>query len=108
MKVPSGYSSNIVKLVLVKVLKMNFAMMKSHVCHVMMMSLLVVAIMNILPIKVREAILSLGFFFNAIEQKVLDPDSLEVLERRHFETIFLRCISHHHFSISWYISLLTL
>lgn len=87
VKVLSGYSSNIVRLVSVKELKINFAMMKSHDCHVMMTSLLAVAIRNILPIKVRDGIMSLCFFFNAIEQKVLDLESPEELEKRQFETL---------------------
>ena len=50
---PSGYGSNFARLVNMKELKLNFAMMKCHDCHVLMMSLLPVAIRNVLPVKVR-------------------------------------------------------
>ena len=53
VKVPSGYSSHDARLVSVKELKMNFAMMKSHDCHVMMTSLLTIEIRNILSINAR-------------------------------------------------------
>jgi hypothetical protein len=38
LKVPSGYSSNFKRLVSVKDMKMNFNLMKSHDCHVLMNS----------------------------------------------------------------------
>ena len=71
VKVPSGYSSNIRRLVSMKELKMVGGM-KTHDCHVMLMQMIAVGIRNMLPIGVREAIMSLCFFFNAIGQKVLD------------------------------------
>jgi hypothetical protein len=39
LKVPSGYSSNFKRLLSVKDMKMNFNLMKSHDCHVLMTSL---------------------------------------------------------------------
>jgi hypothetical protein len=36
LKVPSGHSSNFKRLVSVKDMKMNFNLMKSHDCHVLM------------------------------------------------------------------------
>ena len=54
-----------------------------------MMSVLPVAIRNVLPVKVRETVMSLYFFFNAIEQKVIDDESLIVLDRRLYETLSL-------------------
>ena len=72
-----------------KELKLNFAMMKSHDCHVLMMSLLPVAIRNVLPVKVRETVMSLYFFFNAIEQKVIDDELLTALDRQLHETLCL-------------------
>ena len=75
VKFHSGYGSNFARLVNMKELKLNFAMMKSHDCHVLMMSLLPVAIRNVLPVKVHETVMSLCFFFNAIEQMVIDHTS---------------------------------
>ena len=50
VKVPSGYSSNIRKLVHAK--EQKFLPMKAHDCDVMLTSMLPVAIRNILPEKV--------------------------------------------------------
>ena len=63
--------------------------MKSHDCHVLMIALLPVALRGIKTVLVREAVMSLCFFFNAIEQKVIDVEALSRLERRHFETLCL-------------------
>ena len=52
-----------------------------------MMSVLPVAIRNVLPVKVREIVMSLCFFFNAIEQKVIDDELLTSLDRRLHETL---------------------
>jgi hypothetical protein len=46
-KVPSGYSSNFKRLVSVKDMKMNFNLMKSHDCLVLMIALLPVALKGI-------------------------------------------------------------
>jgi len=89
VKFTSGYGSNFARLVNMKELKLNFAMMKSHDCHVLMMSLLPVAIRNVLLVKIHETVMSLCFFFNAIEQKDIDDDSLPALERRLQETLCL-------------------
>jgi hypothetical protein len=89
LKVPSGYSSNFKRLVLVKDMKMNFHLMKSHDCHVLMTTLLPVALRGIKIELVREVIMSLCLFFNAIEQKVINDGKLLDLERRHFETLWL-------------------
>ena len=50
-----------------------------------MTSVLPVAIKNVLPVKVRETVLSL-YFFNAIEQKVIDDKLLTALDRQLHET----------------------
>ena len=78
VKVPQGYSSNIKSLVQLKDLKL--VGLKSHDCHVLMQQLLVMAIRDILPNKVRLAITRLCLFFNAICSKVLDPIKLDELE----------------------------
>jgi hypothetical protein len=88
-KVPSGYSSNFKRLVLVKDMKMNFNLMKSHDCHLLMIALLPVALRGIKTELVCDAVTSLCLFFNAIEQKVIDEEKLLDLERRHFETLCL-------------------
>jgi hypothetical protein len=89
LKVLSGYSSNFKRLVLVKGMKMNFSLMKSHDCHVLMTTLLRVALRGIKTELVRDAVMSLCLFFNAIEQKVIDEEKLLDLESRHFETLCL-------------------
>jgi hypothetical protein len=87
LKVPSGYSSSFKWLVSVKDLKINFNLMKSHECHVLMTTLLPVALRGIKIELVRDAVMSLCLFFNAIEQKVIGEEKLLDLERRHFETL---------------------
>jgi len=82
IKFPSVYGSNFARLVSMKELKLNFAMMKSHDCHVLMTSVLPVAIKNVLPVKVCETVMSLCFLFNDIEQKVIDDKLLTDLDRR--------------------------
>jgi hypothetical protein len=89
LKVPSGYSSNFKRLVLVKDMKMNFNLMKSHDCQVLMTALYPVALRGIKTELVRDAATSLCLFFNAIEKKVIDEEKLLDLERRHFETLCL-------------------
>jgi hypothetical protein len=84
LKVPSGHSSNFKRLVLVKDMKM-----KSHDCHVLMTTLLPIALKGTKTELVCDAITSLCLFFNAIKQKVIDEEKLLHLERRHFETLCL-------------------
>jgi hypothetical protein len=74
LKVPSGYSSNFTSLVSVKDKKMNFNLMKSHDCHVLMTTFLRVALTRIKTEQVRDAVTSLCLFFNVIEQKVIDEE----------------------------------
>jgi hypothetical protein len=66
LKVPSGYSSNFKRLVSVKDMKMNFNLMKSYDCHVLMTTLLPIALRGIKTELVRDAVTSLCLFFNAI------------------------------------------
>jgi hypothetical protein len=72
-----------------KDMKMKFNLMKSHDCHVLMTALLPVALRGIKTELVRDAVMSLCLFFNAIEQKVIDEEKRLDLERRHFETLCL-------------------
>ncbi|XP_021728741.1 uncharacterized protein LOC110695822 [Chenopodium quinoa] len=78
IKVPSGYSSNIKRLVSKN--ELNLVGMKSHDCHVMMQQFLPIAIRGILPKHVRNAITRLCFFFSAIFSKEVDPKSLDDLQ----------------------------
>ncbi|XP_078165505.1 uncharacterized protein LOC144560201 [Carex rostrata] len=79
IKVPSGYSSNIKKLVSMKDMKLIGP--KSHDYHVLMTHMIPVAIRGILPKPVRQAITKLCFFFNAINSKVIDPLKLDSLQK---------------------------
>jgi hypothetical protein len=48
-------------------MKMNFDLMKFHDCHVLMTALLPVALIGTKAELVRDAVMSLCLFFNAIE-----------------------------------------
>lgn len=77
-KVPSGYSSNVKRLVNMK--EKKIVGLKSHDCHVLMTQLLPVAVRGILPKNVRGTIIKLCSWFNAISQKVIDPEKLLKLQ----------------------------
>jgi hypothetical protein len=70
VKVPSGYSTNVSRLISFLDLKVAPGV-KSHDYHVLLMQMVVVRIWNILPVNVQGAIMNFLFFFNAIGQKVL-------------------------------------
>ncbi|XP_052624819.1 uncharacterized protein LOC128132334 [Lactuca sativa] len=78
VKVSSGYSANIKKLVSMKELKL-FGM-KSHDCHVLMAHMIPIAIRGILPDRIRHTITKLCLFFNMIHSKVIDPEVLDSWE----------------------------
>jgi hypothetical protein len=59
-----------------KDMKINFNLMKSHDCHVLMTTLLLVALRGIKTELVHDVVTSLCLFFNAIEQKVIDEEKL--------------------------------
>ncbi|GJR29561.1 uncharacterized protein Tco_1105793 [Tanacetum coccineum] len=86
IKVPSGYSANINKLVSMKDLKLSG--MKSHDCHVLMTQMIPIAIRGILPNHIRHAITKLCLFFNMIHSKVIDP---EVLDKWQHDVILTLC-----------------
>nr|CAH66657.1 OSIGBa0092J07.3 [Oryza sativa] len=92
IKVPSGYSTNIKRIISTK--EKKFINLKSHDCHVLMTQLLPVVIRGILPDNVRATITKLCAFMNTISQKVIDPDRLEALQNEvvqclvSFELIF--------------------
>jgi Domain of unknown function (DUF4218) len=85
IKVPSGYSPNIKRLVNMKDLKLTG--MKSHDCHVMMTQMLPIAIRGIMSSKVRNPIIKLCSFFNTISQKAIDPPKLDKLQKDVVETL---------------------
>ena len=107
LKVPSGHCANIRSLVSMEDKKLIG--MKSHDCHVMMTQMLPVAIRNILPTKVREAIMRLCDFFNSISQKVMDPNTLDDLQEEVVKTLCqLEMFFPSSSSMSWFTSLHTL
>ena len=75
VKVPEGYSSNVRNYVSMEELKLIG--LKSHDCHILMKTLLPVAIYSTLPENVRNAITRLCMFFNIICSKVVDDAKLD-------------------------------
>jgi hypothetical protein len=88
VKVPSGYSMNVSRLILFLDLKVA-PDVKSHDYHVLLTQMIAIGIQNILLVNVREAIMNFCFFFNAIGQKLLIEEALESLDKRHYQTLFL-------------------
>lgn len=62
--------------------------------------MLPVAIESILPIKVRETIMRLCYFFNTIAQKVIDPEGLDALQD---EAVTTLCDLEMYFPSSFFI-----
>ncbi|XP_071686961.1 uncharacterized protein [Rutidosis leptorrhynchoides] len=79
IKVPSGYSANIKRLVSLK--DNRLLGMKSHDCHVLMTQMILIAIRDILPNGVRHTITKLCLFFNMIHSKVIDPEVLDTYQK---------------------------
>jgi hypothetical protein len=80
VKVSSGYSTNVSRLISFLDLKVA-SDVKSHDYHILLTQIIAVEIWNILPVNVREAIMNFCFFFNAIGQKVVSEEALESLEK---------------------------
>jgi hypothetical protein len=78
VKVPTGYSTNVSRLISLPELKIAPGM-KSHDYHILLTQMIVIGIRNILLVNVREAIMNFCFFFNAIGQKVLSEEAIESL-----------------------------
>jgi hypothetical protein len=74
IKLLSGYSSNIKRLLNMK--EKKFAHVRSYDYHVLMTQLLPVALRGIQPGNVRATIIKLCAFLNAISQKAIDTTSL--------------------------------
>jgi hypothetical protein len=75
MRVPTGFSCNISKLVSVKDLSM-FSY-NSHDCYMMMMFFLAIAIWAIKPMGIKVLITCLCYFFNTISQKLIGRKELD-------------------------------
>ncbi|XP_076886208.1 uncharacterized protein LOC143536000 [Bidens hawaiensis] len=60
----------------------------SHDCHVLMTHMIPIAIRGLLLDKIRHTITKLCLFFNMIHSKVIDPQSLDSLQK---ETIMTLC-----------------
>jgi hypothetical protein len=75
VKVPSGYSTNITRLISFPDLKVAPGV-KSYDYHVLLTQMIAAGIQNILSVNVWEAIMNFYFFFNAIGQKVLSEKAL--------------------------------
>jgi hypothetical protein len=85
VRVPTGFSSNISKLI-----SMNDLSMYSynyHGCHVMMMVFLAIAIWSIKLVHVKVIITCLCYFFNTVSQKVIGRKELDDLRAYMIETM---------------------
>jgi hypothetical protein len=85
VRVPTGFSSNITKLVLVKDLSMSGY--NSHDCHMIMMVFLAITIRAIKPMHIKVLITHLCYFFNIISQKVIGRKELDDLKAYMIETM---------------------
>jgi hypothetical protein len=85
VRVPTGFSSNISKLVSMNDLSMYGY--NSHDCHVMMMVFLTIAIRAIKPMHVKVIITRLCYFFNTVSQKVIGHKELDDLRAYMIETM---------------------
>jgi hypothetical protein len=68
VRVPSGYSRNILNLISFSNLKVGPGV-KSHNYHILLTQMIAIEIQNILLVNARDAIMNFCFFFNAIGQK---------------------------------------
>jgi hypothetical protein len=85
VQVPTGFSSNISKLVSVK--HLSLFGYNSHDCHVMMMVFLAVTIRAIKPMHIKVLITRLCYFFNTVSQKVIGRKELDHLKSYMIETM---------------------
>jgi hypothetical protein len=85
MRVPTSFSSNITKLVLMKDLSMYGY--NSHDCHTMMMVFLTITIRAIKLMCIKVLITRLCYFFNTVSQKVIDHKELDALKAYMIETM---------------------
>jgi hypothetical protein len=85
VRVPTGFSSNISKLVSMNDLSMYGY--NSHDGHVMMMVFLTIVIWVIKPVHVKVIIAYLCYFFNTVSQKVIGRKELDDLRAYMIETM---------------------
>jgi hypothetical protein len=85
VRVPTGFSSNISKLVSMNDLSMYGY--NSHDYHVMMMVFLAIAIRAIKPVHVKVIITHLCYFFNTVSQKVIGHKELDDLRAYMIKTM---------------------
>jgi hypothetical protein len=85
VRVPTGFSSNISKLVSMNDLSMYGY--NSHDCHVMMMVFLTIAIHVIKPVHVKVIITHLCYFFNTVSQKMIGRKELDDLREYMIENM---------------------
>jgi hypothetical protein len=78
VKDPTGFSSNIRKLVSTKDLQLTNC--NSHNCHMMMAVFLRIAIRAIKPVYLRKVITRMCYFFNTISHEVIDHEDLSHLQ----------------------------
>jgi hypothetical protein len=103
VKVPSGYCTNIKRVID----KKNYKLigMKSHDCHVMITQILLVAIRVIMEPWVRKTVLDLCNFSDTISQKSITMNWCDELKE---EIVVILCELEMYFprhsSTSWYIS----
>jgi hypothetical protein len=83
--VPTGFSSNTIKLVSVKDLSMFDY--NSHDYHMMMMVFLAIAIRAIKPMRIKVLITCLCYFFNTVSQKVIGHKELNDLKAYIIDTM---------------------
>jgi hypothetical protein len=85
VRVPTGLSSNITKLVSVKDLSMSGY--NSHDSHMMMMAFLVITIRAIKLMRIKVLITRLCYFFNIVSQKVIGRQELDALKAYMIKTM---------------------
>jgi hypothetical protein len=84
VKVPTGFSSNISKLVRMDLSLFGY---NSHDCHVMMTVFLPIAVRALETEHVKVVITRLCCFFNAVSQKVIALEDLDYLKAYIIETM---------------------
>jgi hypothetical protein len=89
VKVPSGYSSNIKKLV--HATEQKFLPMKAHDCDVILTTMLDVGIRNILPEKICMAIIGMCLFLLTVLTPKIQPSKPRVQEE--YMTNFMQIFS---------------
>ena len=85
IRVPSRFTSNIIKLVSMK--DLSLCSYNCHDCHVLLTVFLPIAIRAIKSVYVKMVITRSCYFFNRISQKVIDEDELQDLQEFIGETM---------------------